>query len=405
MLFLELWFWIFVTVAVPVFWLCPRPLKIYWLLAASAVFHYHFAGPAGMAPVIALGIVTYGVALSVGATHASPLPGNGWGRALFHPTWMTIVGALLFYKYGNFFVDNVTWLLVMSHRSVPPWFGNWRQPAAPLGISFFAFEFIHYLYEVRVHRRPPIRNPIHFAVFAIFFPSLAAGPIKRYPDFVPQLLDLRNPALAHVWPAVRRIIRGLFKKICIADLLVEAILVFEKVPQYNAPIVILLAILQGFRIYYDFAGYSDIAIGLAQLLNLRLPENFDRPYFSTSLQEFWRRWHMSLSSWIRDYIYIPLGGNRAHRALNLLIAMILCGLWHGAAWNFALWGVYHGVGLVTEAGIRRVAPGLFADTLAHRLLGWFICYAYVCYGWLIFFYPIDQVWRMTKGLLIWHYVG
>lgn len=404
MLFLELWFWIFAAIAVPVFWVCPRPLKLYWLLGASAVFHYHFAGPAGMAPVIALGVITFAVGLCVAATPASPLPERN-RRRLFHATWITIVAALAFYKYTDFVLGNVTWTAAQLQLAVPPWLSGFRQLAAPLGISFFTFEFVHYLYEVRVKQRPPIRNPVHFALFAIFFPSLAAGPIKRFPDFVPQLTTLHNPPLRSVWPAVQRIIRGLFKKICIADLIVEGILIFEKVPVYNAPIVILLAIMQGFRIYYDFAGYTDIAIGLAQLLNLRLPENFDRPYFATSLQEFWRRWHMSLSTWIRDYIYIPLGGNRAHRAVNLLTAMVLCGLWHGAAWNFALWGVYHGLGLVTEAGIRRAAPGLFAETLAHRLLGWLICYAYVCYGWLIFFYPIDQVWRMTKGLLVWHYVG
>ena len=188
-------------------------------------------------------------------------------------------------------------------------------------------------------------------------------------------------------------------------MLVEAIHVFERVPEYNAPIVILLAVVQGFRIYYDFAGYTDIALGLGQLLNLRLPENFNRPYFATSLREFWRRWHMSLSTWIRDYIYIPLGGNRAHRGLNLLIAMVLCGLWHGAAWNFALWGLFHGAGLVVEAGARRTVPGLFSDKWPQRMLGWCVCYAYVTYGWLIFFYPVEEVWRMTKGLLVWHSVG
>jgi alginate O-acetyltransferase complex protein AlgI len=114
---------------------------------------------------------------------------------------------------------------------------------------------------------------------------------------------------------------------------------------------------------------------------------------------------MSLSTWIRDYIYIPLGGNRAHRALNLLTAMAICGLWHGAAWNFALWGVYHGLGLVAEAGVRRVFPSLFRDSLLHRVVGWLVCYSFVCYGWLIFFYPIDTLWRMTRGLLIWRYVG
>lgn len=405
MLFLENWFWIFAAVAVPAYWLCPRALKIYWLLGSSAVFHYHFAGPAGMAPILVLGVLTFFVGIFVGATPASPVGDHRQRTLLFHATWISIVGALVFYKYTGFFVSNVAAAFRVLEQPAPPWLATVGKVAAPLGISFFAFEFVHYLYEVRVHRRPPIRNPFHFATFAIFFPSLAAGPIKRYPDFVPQLADLSNPPLAHVWPAAKRIIRGLFKKICIADLLVEGIQVFETVTTYNAPVVILLAVLQGFRIYYDFAGYSDIAIGLAQLLNLRLPENFDRPYFATTLQEFWRRWHMSLSSWIRDYIYIPLGGNRAHRGLNLLTAMVLCGLWHGPAWNFAFWGVYHGLGLVIETGVRRVAPGLFADTLAHRLLGWFICYAYVCYGWLIFFYPIEQVWLMTKGLLVWHYIG
>jgi len=396
MLFLEPWFWSFAAVAVPVYWLCPRRLKLYWLLGASAVFHYHFAGPAGMTPIICLAIVTFFVALAVSA-----------GRAvwLFAAMCSTLVGALAFYKYGTFVAQNVTTALAAVRVSPPAWLVSWRQPAAPLGISFFTFEFVHYLYEVRVKRREPIRNPFHFAVFAIFFPCLAAGPIKRFPDFVPQLETLRNPSVATAWPAVQRIIRGLFKKVCIADLLVEYIVVFEKLPAFNAPIVILLAVLQGFRIYYDFAGYTDIAVGMAQLLNLRVPENFNRPYFATTLQEFWRRWHMSLSSWIRDYIYIPLGGNRAHQALNLLAAMILCGLWHGAAWNFAAWGVYHGVGLVTEAGMRRVWPGLFGESLAHRLVGWLICYTYVCYGWLIFFYPMGTVLQMTKGLLRWGYVG
>jgi len=396
MLFLELWFWIFAAVAVPIYWLCPKGLKLYWLLAASAVFHYHFAGPAGMAPIIVLAIVTFVVALNVSGGRL------GW---LFTLMWMTLVGALAFYKYGTFLVGNGVIAAGAVRLSLPPWLAKWKQPAAPLGISFFTFEFVHYLYEVRIKRRPPIRNPFHFGVFAIFFPCLAAGPIKRFPDFVPQLTTLSNPPVAAVWPAAQRVIRGLFKKVCIADLLVECVQVFEKVPHFNGPIVVLLAVLQGFRIYYDFSGYSDIAIGLAQLLNLRVPENFNRPYFSTSLQEFWRRWHMSLSTWIRDYIYIPLGGNRAHRAANLLAAMVLCGLWHGAAWNFALWGVYHGTGLVLEAGVRRVRPSLFGDGLLQRSFGWLVCYAYVSYGWLIFFYPIDKVLQMTKGLLVWHYVG
>jgi alginate O-acetyltransferase complex protein AlgI len=363
-----------------------------FLLAASAVFHYHFAGAAGMAPIIALGIFTFFAAHAVS---------EGRRRWLFHGTWLLLVGMLVFYKYGSFFAGNGATLIAMAKLEPPDWLATWQQPAAPLGISFFTFEFVHYLYEVRVRGRRAIRNPVHFALFAIFFPCLAAGPIKRFQDFVPQLATLQNPTPRAVWPGAQRIIRGLFKKVCVADLLVEYIRVFEALPEYNAPIVVALAVLQGFRIYYDFSGYSDIAIGLAQLVNLRVPENFDRPYFSTNLQEFWRRWHMSLTSWIRDYIYIPLGGNRAHRGLNLLIAMLLCGLWHGAAWNFAIWGAYHGAGLVAEAGVRRACPSLFGAGRATRLCGWLLCYAYVSYGWLFFFYPIDTVYRMTKGLLVW----
>ncbi len=396
MLFLAIWFWVFAAVAVPVYWLCPQRFKLYWLLAASAVFHYHFAGPAGMAPIIVLATVTFFVAQAVSGES---------GRWLFHAMWMVLVAALAFYKYQGFVLGNGVAALSAVHVSLPPWLTSWRQPAAPLGISFFTFEFVHYLYEVRVKKRAPIRNPFHFAVFSIFFPCLAAGPIKRFPEFVPQLAALRNPSSAGAWAGARRVIRGLFKKVCIADLTVEAIKVLDGPSQYNAPIVIALAVLQGFRIYYDFSGYSDIAIGLAQLLNLRVPENFDRPYFSTDLREFWRRWHMSLSTWIRDYIYIPLGGNRAHRAFNLVTAMILCGLWHGAAWNFALWGLYHGAGLAAEAGVRRLWPSLFGDGWAPRLFGWLICYSYVTYGWLLFFYPLGTVFHMSEGLLRWSYVG
>jgi alginate O-acetyltransferase complex protein AlgI len=392
MLFLELWFWIFAAVAISVYWVLPRAGKVYWLLAASAVFHYHFAGPAGMTPIILLAIMTYLV---------GRVAGESRGRAPFIVALVLLVGALVFYKYSEFFLRSGLTVLGHVDLRVPNWLVEWRSPAIPLGISFFTFEFVHYLYEVRVHGRPPIRNPVYFSVFAIFFPCLAAGPIKRFPDFVPQLEQLSNPDLNQLTSGAKRVIRGLFKKVCIADLVVEYVKVLEALPQYNGPVVVALAVAQGMRIYYDFSGYSDIAIGLAQMMNLRVPENFRRPYWSTSLQEFWRRWHISLSAWIRDYIYIPLGGNRVRRAFNLLLAMFLCGLWHGANWNFALWGLYHGLGLAAEAGVRRVRPGIFADGPLQKAFGWLVCYSYVTYGWLIFFYPIGKVLELTKGLLHW----
>jgi len=393
MLFLETWFWIFAAVAVPGYWICPRPLKLPWLIVASATFHWHFAGPAGVVPIIVLGIVTYAVGLGIAGRAR---------RRLFASACVLLVGALAFYKYSDLAADSLAQALGAGGLGrFAVGLSLWKAPAAPLAISFFTFEFVHYLYEVRVHGREPIRNPLHFIAFAIFFPSLASGPIKRFPDFVPQLANLRNPELSRVGAGARRVIRGLFKKICIADLVLEYVLVLEQAPEFSLPLLAALAILQGFRIYYDFSGYTDIALGFAEMLNLRIPENFDRPYFSTSLQEFWRRWHISLSSWIRDYVYVPLGGNRRRRAFNLLAAMVLCGLWHGAAWHFALWGLYHGLGLGLEALVRRARPGWFEAGRWLALLRWAVCYGFVSFGWLLFFYPLATVTRMTLEAIRW----
>jgi len=393
MIFLDLWFWAFAAVAVPGYWICPRRAKLVWLVAASAVFHTRFAGPAGVLPILGLAILTYAAGLAIEA--------RGSRRTLAAAAFL-LVGSLAFYKYSEFLLEAGTGALALLAGLEPPaWIASWSAPAAPLAISFFTFEFVHYLYEVGVRGRTAIRNPLHFGAFAIFFPTLASGPIKRFPDFVPQLERLSTPGIRQVAEGGKRVIRGLFKKVCIADVLAEYITVLEGASQWNAPLVGTLAILQGLRIYYDFAGYSDMAIGLAGMLGLSVPENFDRPYFSTSLRDFWRRWHMSLSSWIRDYVYIPLGGNRSRRALNLLLAMAICGLWHGAAWNFAAWGIFHGLGLALETGVQRLWPTLFTAGGAVAAARLAVCYTYVQLGWLLFFYPLHTVADMTWESLRW----
>jgi alginate O-acetyltransferase complex protein AlgI len=390
MLFLDLWFWKFAAVAIPGLWLLPARLRVPWLLAASAVFQWHFAGPAGVAPIALLGAWTYAA-------------GRWWVRdraSWFAASCVLLVAALAFYKYSEFAANSLA--AVAAAAGWATWSASlsvWQAPAAPLAISFFTFEFVHYLYEVRVRGREPIANPAHFALFAVFFPTLAAGPIKRFPEFVPQLVRLARPAPAEVLAGAERVVRGLFKKVCIADLLVPAIEVLESSPRFTPAVVALLAIAQGFRIYYDFDGYSDIAIGLSRMLGLRVPENFDRPYFSTSLQAFWRRWHMSLSSWIRDYVYIPLGGNRGRRHLHLIAAMGLCGLWHGADWNFVIWGLYHGAGLALESAVRERSPRFFEAGGAAAALRWSVCYGFVTFGWLLFFYPIERVIHMCAEAL------
>jgi alginate O-acetyltransferase complex protein AlgI len=397
MLFLDPWFWRFAAVTIVGYWALPRSVKLVWLIATSATFHYHFAGPAGMAPIIGLGVFTYFAGLRLAQNP---------GRRIFWVALAMLAGALGFYKYSAFLVGDIASAsgLIFGPDSVS-WLTSWENPVAPLAISFFTFEFVHYLYEVRSHGRPPIRNPLHFTLFAIFFPTLASGPIKRYGDFVPQLEALKNPNIGQAWAGAQRVVLGLFKKICLADLIVEIINVLDRAPVHTPHLIAVLAVLQGFRIYFDFAGYSDMAIGLAQMLGLRVPENFDRPYRSTSLQDFWRRWHMSLSLWIRDYIYIPLGGNRGRRHLHILTAMAICGLWHGAAWNFVAWGLYLGIGLGVESIVRNRLgsrlPGLFSEHRGATFLRWIVCYSFVSYGWLLFFYPMATVIQMNREAFQW----
>ena len=390
------WFLVFAAVVLPVFWLLRRPaLRLPFLALACVAYHYHFAGPAGMLPIIALGVVTYALGLS-----RSRLACGG-GIAL-------TVLALCFYKYTHFLSAEVLarihagWGETAEHS-----LGSLLPAAPPLAISFFAFEFIHYLYEVR-RGAEPIRSPLRFLLFSIFFPTLVAGPIKRFGQFVPAL----EAGAAGVGPddvaiGLRRVALGFLKKVVVADSLILAIDFYtplRKFASLNLAARWLVFVLIALRILFDFSGYSDIAIGLARMLGVQLPENFNWPYAATSLQEVWQRWHISLSSWIRDYVYIPLGGNRhgiPRKILNGLIAFALIGLWHGAAWHFVLWGLYHGVGLAICANYAAVpVVGVLLARGVGRMpsLCWLATQLFAWFGWLIFFYPVDQAWPMA-GLL------
>jgi alginate O-acetyltransferase complex protein AlgI len=295
----------------------------------------------------------------------------------------------------------------------------------PLGISFFTFEFVHYLSDVQ-RGTPPIRRPMDFAAFIFYWPTMVAGPIKRYEQFVPALhKGLLTPPLEDAATGLSRVAIGMVKK-WTADNLSGWIDFVE--PQYAQSSIghrwLFLGAL-ALRIYLDFGGYSDMAIGFARMMGIAVPENFNWPYIARSPMEFWRRWHISLSTWIRDYVYIPLGGNRLglhRRVANAIAAMALCGLWHGAAWNFVIWGIYHGIGLTVgtliEArfgrlvGVRAVAPpGLGASaefierpnrehlvaslSFSLRVLSWAATLLFVCVGWLLFFYPIAEAVEMT----------
>lgn len=268
--------------------------------------------------------------------------------------WMLVgVGlnlALLgFFKYYGFFVDSV--LAALEPLGLAPT-AMLVQIALPVGISFFTFCAISYVIDVFRDEQEPVRF-LDFAVYLAFFPHLVAGPIVRVSEFEPQLRRRRNPDAVDATRAARLICRGLFKKVVIANYLATAIVdpVFVAPSQHTNWELLVGAWAYAVQIYADFSGYTDIAIGIALLLGIKFPDNFDQPYSSRSIQEFWRRWHMTLSRWLRDYLYIPLGGNRGGPRAeyrNLFLTMLLGGLWHGASWNFVIWGGYHGAGLAVE---------------------------------------------------------
>ncbi len=299
------------------------------------------------------------------------------------------LAALGWFKYYNFFLDSVT-SLFDKVGWVPPL--PLLQVALPVGISFFTFQALSYVIDVKRGAIEPAK-PIDFAVYLAFFPHLVAGPIVRASEFIPQLRGPRDPRRIQATRAFFLIVGGLIKKTVIADFLATHIVdgVFDNPAQHSSWEVLLGIYAYAVQIFCDFSAYSEMAIGVALLLGFRFPENFNAPYTAVSLQDFWRRWHMSLSRWLRDYLYIPLGGNRGSTLFtyrNLMLTMLLGGLWHGAAWNFVIWGAIHGVGLAVErlAADRRQARGHATprDTVLRRVVGRLITFHVVCLAWVFF---------------------
>jgi alginate O-acetyltransferase complex protein AlgI len=255
------------------------------------------------------------------------------------------------FKYANFFADNVNAVFAAAGSGRAPVLGIPRV-LLPIGISFFTFHAISYVIDVSRRDATAQKSPVHAALYLLLFPQLIAGPIIRYRDIADQLAR-RVVTLDDLAYGVRRFIIGLAKKVLIANVVAVPAdrifaMPFEQVSTAHAWLGIVSYTIQ---IYFDFSGYSDMAIGLGRMFGFRFPENFKWPYIASSVQEFWRRWHISLSTWFRDYLYIPLGGNRVspgRRYRNLVVVFFLCGLWHGASWNFVIWGVWHGAFLVIE---------------------------------------------------------
>lgn len=292
------------------------------------------------------------------------------------------LGLLLYFKYFNFFVSNINDVLT-SWNLAPPI--QWANIALPVGISFFTFKKLSYSIDVFRKTHLPFVKLRQYALFIILFPELVAGPIVRFNDIANQIIDRRSEEnINNKLMGFFRFIIGLAKKVLIANVLGKEVDYLFSLPieTISTSYAWLGIIAYSFQIYYDFSGYSDMAIGIARMIGFKFPENFDNPYISQNITEFWRRWHITLGKWMRDYLYIPLGGNKvsAKRVyFNLWVVFLLSGLWHGASWNFVIWGAYHGLFLIMDRlFLLKVYSkiGTFASII--------ITYVIVIVGWVFF---------------------
>ena len=284
--------------------------------------------------------------------------------------WTSIIvnlGFLGFFKYYNFFLENFVDAFSLLGMQIN---ANSLNIILPVGISFYTFQTLSYTIDVYKKKLEPTKDFIAFSAFVCFFPQLVAGPIERATNLLPQFYKKRTFEYHKAIDGLRQILWGLFKKVVIADNCAEfANQIFNNSADMNGSTLVLGAIFFTFQIYGDFSGYSDIAIGTSRLFGFDLKQNFATPYFSRDIAEFWRRWHISLSTWFRDYLYIPLGGNRVNtlrKKTNLIITFTVSGLWHGANWTFVIWGLINGVYLIAFKGLNiKRSVNIFNTLLTH----------------------------------------
>ena len=342
----------FLPLALLLCYLVPSRARNAFLLLASLVF-YAWGEPKYLPVMAAATALGYGFGLAIERFRRFRKP-------LLVLSIASSLGFLLYFKYADFFLENLNGLGL----KVPL-----LRLALPVGISFYTFQILSYTVDVYRGEVKAQRNPIDLACYVTFFPQLIAGPIVRYKDIAAQLRD-RPQNLDNLRLGTGRFLVGLGKKVLLANLLGEVCAAWRVTADPSVLFSWLYAISYTLHIYFDFSGYSDMAIGLGKLFGFSFPENFNYPYISRSVTEFWRRWHMSLGTWFRDYVYIPLGGNRKGKGrqfLNILIVWMLTGFWHGAAWNFLLWGLYFALLLMVEKAGLPVRGRVY--TLAAVVLG------------------------------------
>ncbi len=364
---------LFLPVVIGSYYLLRSNLARNFLLTVASLFFYSWGEPSYFWVMLCMVALNYSAAIAI---ERLKKPRRTWLMTL---TVIANISTLAWFKYSGFLVDNLNaGLLGLRMPQI-----DFAGVHLPLGISFFIFHSLSYVIDVFRGVAPAQRNPLNMALYISLFPQLIAGPIVRYHEINEQLLN-RTESLEKFAEGIRRFTVGLSKKLLIANAIAVPADAIFGVPanQLGIGTAWLGAICYMLQIYFDFSAYSDMAVGLGLMFGFRLPENFNYPYAATSIRDFWQRWHMSLSNWFRDYLYIPLGGNRVSASrvcLNLMLVFLLCGLWHGASWQFIAWGAYHG----TFLGAERAFLG---RTLEH--LGAPLRHAYallvVLFGWVLF---------------------
>jgi len=376
---------IFLFYFLPIFFigyfLAPRRYKNLFILLGSIIF-YGFAAPRFIFVILGTTLADFYIVSYMAKETLRPRR-----IALLCLSLSINLGLLFYFKYSNFFVDNLNKVLSAAGAGTIPW----AKLALPIGISFYTFETITYVVDVFRKVHEPLKRFWDYQLYIIFFPKLIAGPIVRFHDIADQVYDRSAYETAeYQLRGLYRFFIGLSKKVLIANVVGHAADMIFALPtdQLGTTTAWIGAISYTFQIYFDFSGYSDMAIGLALMMGFRLPENFMDPYTSTSITDFWRRWHITLGSWMRNYLYIPLGGNRVNSKrrlyFNLWLVFLCSGLWHGAAWGFIIWGAYHGSFLVIER--------LFLLKWLNKLGKASVIYTFfiVTVGWVLF--RLEHFW-------------
>jgi alginate O-acetyltransferase complex protein AlgI len=403
MLFNSLAFAIFLPLVLVVYYLLPHKAQNVFLLAAS-IFFYACWDWRFLFPLLASTSIDYFCASRLQDLHEAGAPASERKKYLLISV-ITNLGLLGFFKYFNFFSTSLESLLGMMGLHANLWT---LRVILPIGISFYTFQALSYTIDVYRGELHSTRNFRDFLLAVLYFPHLVAGPIQRASNLLPQVVEPRKITAEKIRAGIHLIFCGYFKKVFIADNLAPiANHVFAN-PSPTGFETLIGVYAFAFQIYCDFSGYTDIARGVAKIMGFEFMLNFRLPYLATNPSDFWQRWHISLSSWLRDYLYIPLGGNRSSTAKtyrNLMLTMVIGGLWHGASWNFVLWGFYHGSLLILHRLLSPISERLFATSspLLKRIgfvASAVLMFQFTCYGWLLFrANSFAQIFAMTKSLL------